>query len=70
LLERHKGVNEEENWAAEHDLLKPRAWMLTEEFYGYPKGTRIICLNVLVYHMDLVRVDGKLKVLALYLDVD
>jgi hypothetical protein len=70
LLDRHKGANEEENWMAERETLKPRAWMLTQEFYGYPKETRIFCVNVLVYHMDLVRVDGKLKVLALELDMD
>lgn len=69
-LERHKRANEEENWEAERDWMRPRAWMLTKEFYGYPKGTRVICVNVIVYHMDLIRVDGKLKVLALYLDMD
>lgn len=70
LPDRHKGANEEENWAAERVALQPRAWLLTGEFYGYPKDTRIFCVNVLVYHMDLVRVDGKLKVLALDLDMD
>jgi hypothetical protein len=44
--------------------------MLEREFYGYPQGTRIFCANVAIYHMDLIRVDGKLKVLALSLDVD
>jgi hypothetical protein len=68
--ERHKGANEEENWTAERRELKPRAWTLTQEFYGYPKGTRLFCVSVAVYHMDLIRVDGKLKVLALDLDTD
>jgi hypothetical protein len=70
LLDRHKGANEEENWKAEREALKPRAWTLAQEFYGYPKGTRIFCVNAFVYHMDLIRVDGKLKVLALYFDMD
>ncbi|HYP00080.1 MAG TPA: hypothetical protein VER76_07805 [Pyrinomonadaceae bacterium] len=69
-LESHKGANEEENWAAERDRMKPRVWMLNEEFYGYPKETRFLCVNVLLYHMDLIRVDGKLKILALYPDMD
>lgn len=69
-LDRHKGANEEENWKTEREELKPRAWMLTQEFYGHPKDTRIFCVNVAVYHMDLIRVDGKLKVLALDLDMD
>jgi hypothetical protein len=67
---RPKGADEEENRTAEREKSKPRAWMLGREFYGYPKDTRILCVNVAVYHMDLIRVDGKLKVLALDLDMD
>jgi hypothetical protein len=70
LLKRHKGANEEENWTAERKAFKPRAFVLNDEFYGYPKGTRIFCVNVAPFHMDLIRVDGKLKVLALYPDMD
>lgn len=70
FVERHKGASEEENWKAERETLKPRAWTLTRESYGYPIGTRIICVNVAIYHMDLIRVDGQLKVLALYMDMD
>ena len=70
LMDRHKGANDEANWEAERDRMKPRAWTLAKEFYGYPKDTRIFCANVLIYHMDLVRVDGKVKVLALYPDMD
>lgn len=70
IVERHKGASEEENWKAESESWKPRAWTLTRESYGYPIGTRIFCLNVSIYHLDLVRVDGRLKVLALYLDTD
>jgi hypothetical protein len=66
----YNGANEEEKRAAEHEGLKPRAWTLTRESYGYPIGTRIFCLKVAIYHMDLIRVDGRLKVLALYLDMD
>ncbi|HEY0098135.1 MAG TPA: hypothetical protein VGB76_04180 [Pyrinomonadaceae bacterium] len=70
FIERHKGANEEENWQAERKAVTASAWTLNREFYGYPKGTRIFCVHVLVYHMDLVRVDGRLKVLALYPDME
>jgi hypothetical protein len=71
LTDRHKGANDEANWTAEREAMRPRAWlMLNRDSYGYPKGTRLICVNALIYHMDLIRVDGKLKVLALYLDMD
>lgn len=70
LLERHEGLNEEANWTAEREEMKPRAWVLTREFYGYPKDTRLLCANIMFYHMDLVRVNGKLKVLALYYNMD
>jgi hypothetical protein len=70
LLDRHKGANEEENWTGEREAMKPRAWTLTQEFYGYAEGTRIFCVDVLLYHMDLIRVEGKLKVVALYVDMD
>lgn len=70
FVERHRGASEEENWKAEREAFKPRAWVLNREFYGYPEGTRIFCVTVNIYHMDLVRVDGKLKALALHLDMD
>lgn len=70
FVERHKGASEQENWKAESESWKPRAWTLTRESYGYPIGTRILCVNVAIYHMDLIRVDGRLKVVALYMDMD
>lgn len=70
LRDRHQSANEEETWTAEREAMNPRAWTLEREFYGYPKGTRIFCASALVYHLDLIRVDGKLKILALYLDAD
>jgi hypothetical protein len=44
--------------------------ILSTDFYGYPKGTRLICVDMLIFHMDLVRVERKLKVLTLYLNDD
>lgn len=52
------------------DPLNPRIYLLSEDFYGYPKGTRLICLNVMLFHVDLVRVEGRLKVLSVYLQTD
>lgn len=70
MLARHEGASEEENREAERNWTRPRAWTLGKESYGYPEGTRILCANALIYHMDLMRVDGKMKVLALYLNID
>ena len=65
-----KGASEEESRTAEREAMKARAWILNREFYGAPIGTRIFCVDAAPYHMDLIRVDGKLKVLALYLNTD
>lgn len=69
-LDRHEGADEEENWEKEREWMSPRAWVLREDFYGYPEGTRIICMKVLCFHMDVVRVEGELKILALYFNMD
>lgn len=47
--------------------LKPRRYVLFEEWFGYPAGERFICIDMLIFHMDLVRVDRRLQVAALYL---
>jgi hypothetical protein len=44
----------------------PRSYVLKEDFFGSPRGTRLICVNVLPFHMDLVRVDGRLQILNVY----
>lgn len=38
-----------------------------ENFYGMPGGTRLICASVFNLHMDFIRVEGKLKILAVYM---
>lgn len=43
---------------------------MNRDFFGFPKGTRLICLRVLCFHMDLVRVDGALKVLNVHMPSD
>lgn len=48
----------------------PRLRTLEEEFFGSPSGTRLACVNVMAFHMDLIRVDGRLRVLNVYLSGD
>ena len=45
------------------DTLNPRVTILASDHFGCPKGTRLICLDVLLFHIYLVRVDGQLKIL-------
>ena len=52
------------------DRANARATVLTRADFGCPKGTRLICLKVLLFHMDLIRVDGQLKILHVHTDVD
>ena len=53
------------------DIISPRLNILTDEFMGYSAGTRLICADVLMLHMDMVRTtDGRLKVLNVYMMVD
>jgi|GEM_PF-2486940 len=52
------------------DPLMPRAHLLYEDLYGYPKGTRVICINIMPFHIDLVRINDRLKVLSLYIQTD
>jgi hypothetical protein len=57
--------------AENNDPLMPRVHILDSDFYGYPAGTRLICLNSLPFHIDLVRDSGQhLKVLSVYLQTD
>jgi hypothetical protein len=44
-----------------------QARVLSKEFYGYPEGTRLICADVGGLHAELVRADGKLRILTVYL---
>jgi hypothetical protein len=66
--------DDEESKAAEFQRFDPKkidifsnARVLDKEFYGYPEGTRLVCANVGALHAELVRVDGKLRILTVYL---
>lgn len=52
------------------DRLRPRPFTLTDDDFGSPKGTRLICLDVLIFHMHLLRVDGQLRILNVYVADD
>jgi hypothetical protein len=52
------------------DMLRPRALTLTREDMGFPAGTRLICVDVLLFRMELVRVDGQLRILNVYVSDD
>lgn len=67
---RARKSEEDSSAAALDDLLKPRSYTLSEEFYGYPAGTRLICVNLLPLHMDMVRVGQRLKVVSIYIQSD
>lgn len=62
---RELGVREGDDDSCEG--MCPRIRILDEEFFGSPKGTRLVCVNVIAFHMDLVRVDGRLRILNIYL---
>ncbi len=53
--------------------LAPRnlhATTLAGDHLGAPAGTRLICANVLIFHIDMIRIDGQLKILDVYSDDD
>lgn len=68
------GVESESDDGASFDPNKiemfEHARMLSDEFYGYPKGTRLICANVGMLHVEIVRVDDKLRILSVYLIIE
>jgi hypothetical protein len=71
---REGGGNQQDDWqegdSEKGDPLMPRTCLLSEDFYGYAKGTRLICINIMPFRLDLVRVNDRLKVLSLYIQTD
>ena len=68
--EQKKRVFDDWRRAAEKEdseLMRPKATVVTKEWYGYPEGTRIVCVGLLLFHVELVRVGSGYKVLAMYL---
>ncbi|MGB7925038.1 MAG: hypothetical protein WCF57_17490 [Pyrinomonadaceae bacterium] len=55
---------------ADNDSMDLHATILTRDDFGEPKGSRLICLKAMLFHMDLIRVDGQLKILNVYVADD
>lgn len=71
--EQKKRVFDEWRRAAEDkdsELMRPRAIVVEKEWFGYPAGTRIVCVSLLLFHVELMRVGGGYKAIALYLSDD
>ncbi len=58
------------NFDPERIKIFDQARVLKDEFYGYPKGTRLVCANAGALHVELVRVDGRLRILTVHLLID
>jgi len=69
-LIRNKGSDAYPNAADHENLLKPFSYTLSDDFYGYPAGTRLICASLLPFHLDLVRVGQHLKVVSIHIQGD
>jgi hypothetical protein len=68
--EQKKRVFDDWRRAAEKEdseSMRPKATVVTKEWYGYPGGTRMVCVGLLLFHVELVRVGSGYKVLAMYL---
>ncbi len=49
------------------DDVTPRLTTLTTDWMHYPVGTNLVCADALAFHVDMVRVEGNLKIASLYL---
>ncbi len=63
-------VMERQHSEEEKDSLSPRVHLLAARWFDYPAGQRLICVDALLFHMDLVAVDGRLQIATLYLPSD
>lgn len=57
----------EESAGDDDERTRPSVKILNTEFFGYPKGTRLITVKVLMFSLNLVEVEGKLKILGAYI---
>lgn len=48
------------------EMSRPRKMVLDSAWLNYPAGTKLVCVPLLLFHMDLVRVNGRLEIAALY----
>lgn len=52
------------------ETAKPDLTSLDEEAYGYPKDTPVIRLEAFPFCLNLIKIEGQLKVLSVYICVD
>lgn len=50
------------------ELYKPSAKFCRDKCYGFPAGTKLVTINIVVYQLLLVHVDGELKIINLAAD--
>ncbi|MFL6230966.1 MAG: hypothetical protein ACJ741_19495, partial [Pyrinomonadaceae bacterium] len=62
--------DEEVSFDPEKITISKNADVLKKEFYGYPEGTRLIGANAGALHVEMVRADGRLRILTMYLLID
>lgn len=61
-----KKASEADSESEDDEAIRPSLTILDkdDDFYGYPAGSQLICVSVIFFHLDLVRIDGRLKILA------
>ena len=73
-VETRGGGEEDEDDDDDFDLDKvevaTNARIVGEEFYGYPPGTRLVCARAGLFHVEMVPVGGRLRILSVYLLVE
>lgn len=52
------------------DQMTASVTLLAQQDFGCPKGTRLISLKVMPFSMELIRVDGQLRILNVYVYAD
>lgn len=65
-----KPINDETNAALPSYGVSETGYITNEvSFYGVPTGTRLVCAGVFNLHIDMIRIDGELKVLSVYFPI-
>lgn len=63
-------VSDDSDGESEDDSPKTNLTILNEGQFGYPQGTRVIHLDASPYCLQLIRVDGRLRILSASMYVD
>jgi hypothetical protein len=57
---------EKEGMSEDGCSMCPRINILRADFFGCPAGTRLVSIDLLAFRMDMLRVDGRLRILSVY----